>query len=86
MKQEKLVLTTEDIRQMSLKDFMAFRQDRYQSIRFSELCGANSTWLLVSDLEAVKSLKGLKKLTEQLKEDLWRDIHNGGGKHDEQTI
>ena len=82
MTEQKTVLTTEDIRQMSLKDFMAFRQDRYKAFSARELCGANNTWLLVSDLEAVTSLKGLKKLTEQLKEDLWWNIHKGGNGHD----
>ena len=82
---QKTVLTTEDIKSMSLKDFMAFRHDRSKVISFAELCEANSDWLLISDLEAINSLKKLKKLTNQLKEDLWWNIHHGRNKQNEQT-
>ena len=82
---QKTVLTTEDIKSMSLKDFMAFRQDRGEVISFAELCEANSDWLLISDLEAVTSLEKLRKLTNQLKEDLWWNIHHGRNKQNEQT-
>lgn len=36
MKEQKKLLTTEDIKVMSLKEFMAFRQDRYKSFPMSE--------------------------------------------------
>jgi len=77
MKEQKTILTTDDIKAMSLKEFMAFRQNRHKAFPMSEICKANSTWLLVSDLEAVDSLEELKKLAAQLKEDLWWDIQSG---------
>ena len=82
MTEQKRTLSTEDIRVMSLKEFMAHRHDKSRVFACRDLQQANSTQLLVSDLEAVDSLKKLKKLTEQLKEDLWWDIHNGGNGHD----
>lgn len=74
--QQKQVLTTEDIRGMSLKEFMELRQDRCNAIPATEFQEANIDWLLISDLEGIKNLKALMELTRQLKEDLWRDIQN----------
>lgn len=74
--EQKLLLTTEDIRQMTLKEFMGYKQERDKVIACSKFQTANSTWLLVSDLEAVDSMKKLKQLTKQIKEDLWWGIHN----------
>ena len=77
MKKPKKLLTTEDIKAMSLKEFMAFRQNRHKAFPMSEICKANRTGLIVSDLEVVDSIKKLKQLTAQLKEDLWWDIQSG---------
>ena len=79
---QKLLLRTEDIRQMSLKEFLEFRHDKGNAISMTEIQAANSDWLLISDLERVKDIKALRKLVGQLKEDLWWGIHNGRKEHD----
>jgi hypothetical protein len=75
--QARTLLRTEDIRQMSIKEFLEFRRERCNAIPATEFQDANSDWLLISDLERVKDMKALRKLIGQLKEDLWWNIHHG---------
>lgn len=73
----KKMLKTSDIKAMGLKEFMAFKNNGYEIFSCAELCKANSKWLIISDLEGVEDMKELKKLINQMKEDLWWSIHNG---------
>jgi hypothetical protein len=77
MNRERL-LTTENIGKMGLKEFMDYRHETKNSFSCRELQQANSDWLLVSELERVKNVAELRKLTKQMQEDLWRDIRQGG--------
>lgn len=76
------LLRISDIRQMSLKEFLEFRQERGNAIPATEFQEASSDWLIISDLEGVKNLKVLRKLIAKMKEDLWWDIHHGKNEHD----
>jgi len=66
--------TTEDIRNMSFEEFMKFKSPKSQTMCAQELCGANSEWIRVSMLENINSIEELRRLTEQIKEDLWWKI------------
>ena len=72
------LLTTEDIRKMSLKEFMNYRYSipEYQITPMWKLQCANIDWLIIDELEHTKSIKRLRQFAKELKEDLWYDIQN----------
>jgi len=74
----KQLLTSADIKGMTLEEYMRYTPDRYKAVSAVELCEANSDWLVICDLERVKNVAELRKLIKQLKEDLWWEIHDGG--------
>ena len=71
------LLTTKDIRKMSFKEFMNYRYSipDFQITPVWKLQCANTDWLIIDQLEHTKTIKQLRHFTEELKEDLWYDIH-----------
>ena len=75
MLKEDDLLTSKDIANMTLKEFLSFKHVKtYRSHLLSELMKANSNWLLIAELEDVKTIKQLQKVINDLKEDLWYEI------------
>ena len=75
MLKEDDLLTSKDIANMTLKEFLSFKRVKtYRAYRLKELMEANSDWLLIGDLENVTTIKELRKLINDLKEDLWYEI------------
>ena len=69
--EERKILKTEDIRSMSLNDFMKFTSNRSDLICLQRLCEANSDWIIVNMLENIDTIEKLQHHTKQMKEDLW---------------
>ena len=75
MLQKDDLLTSEDIANMTLQEFIKFKRVKtYRSYPAQELLDANTDWLLIGDLENIKSIKDLRRLIIELKEDLWYKI------------
>ena len=75
MLKEDDLLTSKDIANMTLKEFLSFKHVKtYRSHPLSELIEADSEWLLIAELENVKTIKRLHKVINDLKEDLWYEI------------
>ena len=72
------LLTTKDIRKMSLREFMNYRYSipEYQITPVCKLQCANTDWLIIDELEHTKTIKQLRHFTKELKEDLWYAIQN----------
>ena len=73
---DRKVLKTKDIEQMTLKDFMAYKTNHYESVCLQELCEANTDWVRVDTLENIDTMKELREKTAQFKEDLWYKIQD----------
>lgn len=73
---ENKLLTTADIENMSLKQFLKYKVDLLERklITAEELLCANEDWILINELEHVKTLKELFYIIRQVKEDLWFDV------------
>ena len=75
MLQKDDLLTSKDIANMTLQEFIKFKRVKtYRSYNLREFLDANLDWLLIGDLENIKSIKELGKLIIRLKEDLWYKI------------
>lgn len=75
MLQKDDLLTSEDIANMTLQEFIKFKSIKtYKTYELKELLDANSDWLLIDELENIKSIKDLRRLIVNLKEDLWYKI------------
>lgn len=73
---ENKLLTTADIENMPLKQFLKYKVDLSERklITAEELLCANEDWILINELEHVKTLKELFYIIRQVKEDLWFDV------------
>ncbi len=73
---ENKLLTTADIENMSLKQFLKYKVDTSERILIAaqELLCANEDWLLINELEHVETVKELFHIVRQAKEDLWFDV------------
>ncbi len=73
---ENKLLTTVDIENMSLKQFLKYKVKVSERILIpaEELLCANEDWLLIHELENVRTIKDLVRIVRMLKEDLWFNI------------
>ena len=75
------LLTTEDIRNMNLDEFLKYKSSSLRPLSLQKLCEANREWTFLNLLTNTETIKELQYHVKQRKEDLWWKI-----KHDNKTL